>query len=264
MLSPGLVSVTFRSQTPATIIEWCRQAHLTGIEWGGDVHVPPGDVAVARQVARWTREANLTVACYGSYYRCDADAEVPFGAVLESAQELGAPTIRVWAGRKGSAQASEEDRAAVVKDLERIATLAAQVNIGIVTEYHGQTLTDEAASNRDLHQSVAHPNLKSLWQPLRRSPGNAEIEANLENLREVLPYLGHVHVYEWKEGESGRTVHSLNETVQWPGYLQELALLHRPTWLLLEFLPEESLACLLQEAGALHELIGKADGKNVA
>ena len=32
---------------------------MEGIEWGGDVHVPPGDEARARDVAALTREAGL-------------------------------------------------------------------------------------------------------------------------------------------------------------------------------------------------------------
>ncbi len=39
----GLVSVTFRQLSPEEIVRVAREAGLTVIEWGGDVHVPPGD-----------------------------------------------------------------------------------------------------------------------------------------------------------------------------------------------------------------------------
>src|SRR6185312_13188931 len=100
MISPGLVSITFRALTPAEVIALARQAGLRGIEWGGDIHVPHGNGARAREVKEMTAEAGLTVAAYGSYYRAgQADSSgLTFDAVLETALELGAPLIRVWAG----------------------------------------------------------------------------------------------------------------------------------------------------------------------
>jgi hypothetical protein len=46
-LIPGLVSVTFRKLAPAAIVELAVKAQLRSIEWGGDVHVPHGDVRAA-------------------------------------------------------------------------------------------------------------------------------------------------------------------------------------------------------------------------
>ncbi len=43
MISPGLVSVTYRALPPAEIIALTAAAGLKGIEWAGDVHVPPND-----------------------------------------------------------------------------------------------------------------------------------------------------------------------------------------------------------------------------
>ena len=44
----GLTSVTFRQKTIDEIVALARKAQLDGIEWGGDVHVPAGDVQAAR------------------------------------------------------------------------------------------------------------------------------------------------------------------------------------------------------------------------
>ncbi|HNC24059.1 MAG TPA: sugar phosphate isomerase/epimerase, partial [Opitutaceae bacterium] len=100
MIHPGLVSVTFRALTPTQIVALVRQAGLRGIEWGGDIHVPHGNLARAREVREMTQEAGLSVAAYGSYYRAaqsEADG-LAFEHVRATAVELGAPTIRVWAG----------------------------------------------------------------------------------------------------------------------------------------------------------------------
>src|ERR1700761_6585245 len=102
MLTPGLVSITFRKLSPEEVIALCVEAEVRCIEWGGDVHVPPGDVARAREVGHLTREAGLEVAAYGSYYRLGPNEPGSFEAVMASAAALGAPTIRGWAGRKGA------------------------------------------------------------------------------------------------------------------------------------------------------------------
>lgn len=49
--------------------------------------------------------AGLRVVAYGSYYHvgCQGQEGIPnFEDVLETALELGAPLIRVWAGNTGS------------------------------------------------------------------------------------------------------------------------------------------------------------------
>ena len=109
MIRGGLVSITFRKLNPREIVDLMTRTNLVGIEWGGDVHVPHGEIDVAREVAQMTRDAGLLVAAYGSYYRVgvsEADG-LAFERVLESAMALGAPTVRVWAGNRGSADADQ-------------------------------------------------------------------------------------------------------------------------------------------------------------
>ena len=62
MLYGGLVSITFRQLQPREIITLVQKSGLKGIEWGGDVHVPHGNLHAAREVGHMTREAGLTVA----------------------------------------------------------------------------------------------------------------------------------------------------------------------------------------------------------
>ena len=110
MISSGLVSITFRKLSPREIVDLVAKAQLDAIEWGGDVHVPHGDLSAAKDVHKMTNDAGLSLSSYGSYYRVGHDEPVPFGEVLETAVELKAPTIRVWAGKKGSNDADEAYR----------------------------------------------------------------------------------------------------------------------------------------------------------
>ena len=153
MIRTGLVSVTFRDLAPRRIVDLVNEAGLDAVEWGGDVHVPHGDAARARDVGRMTRDAGLTTAVYGSYYRAGAPDPGPdFAAVLETALVLGAPMIRVWAGAIGSERAAARDRAAVVDDTLRIAGIAHRHGIAITFEFHGGTLNDTNGSSRRLIQ----------------------------------------------------------------------------------------------------------------
>ena len=53
----GLTSVTFRQKTIDEIVALAHKAQLDGIEWGGDLHVPAGDVQAARHAAKATADA---------------------------------------------------------------------------------------------------------------------------------------------------------------------------------------------------------------
>src|SRR5215212_11999351 len=101
MLTSGLVSVTFRPLAPREIVQLAAAAGLRGIEWGGDIHVPHGDLQAARAVRQITADAGLQVLAYGSYFRFQPAAA--FEPVLETALALGAPLIRIWAGSQPSA-----------------------------------------------------------------------------------------------------------------------------------------------------------------
>ena len=106
-MKTGMTSVTFRNKSAEEIVRLTQKAGLTGIEWGGDVHVPAGDRAAARKAALLTREAGLEVLSYGSYFRAQEGED--FSPVLESAIELGAPVIRMWAGFKPYEESSRKN-----------------------------------------------------------------------------------------------------------------------------------------------------------
>jgi sugar phosphate isomerase/epimerase len=192
--------VTFRRLASEEVVRWAAEARLAGIEWGGDIHVPPGDLAAARRAADLTRAAGLEVASYGSYYRLGQEPPDLFARVLETAIALGAPIIRVWAGRLGSDNADAAFRAAVADDGRRIADMAAAKGLRIATEWHGNTLTDTAASASALFNAVGHPAFRTYWQPRSNLPP----EECLRDLHAALPRLAGLHVFHWSpEGRLG-------------------------------------------------------------
>lgn len=247
----GLVSISFRNITASLLIEEVAKAGQAGIEWGGDVHVPHGDTRKAEQVARWTRDAGLETAAYGSYYRL-ADADSPdIGAVLDSAEALGAPTVRVWAGKKGSADADAAHRTEVRKDAERICALAAGRNLRIALEYHGGTLTDTSDSAAALLEALPLENLDSLWQP----PNGQPEPVCEESLNRILPRISNVHVFHWGE-EGWRDRKTLAEgRTRWRRYFDLLQADPKPRWALLEFVRGDELTQYHADAQVLREIV---------
>jgi 3-dehydroshikimate dehydratase len=194
MIQTGLVSVTFRALTPRAIVDLVAEAGLDAIEWGGDVHVPHGEIETARTVRRMTEDAGLIIPSYGSYYRVGHSEPVPFETVVETAVALGAPIIRVWAGRQGTGTADEAYWNCVLENSTKCADLAAGAGLCIAYEYHGNTLTDTDGAAVRLLRAVNHDAVTAYWQPR----GHATIEENLVGLTGILPWLSHIHVQSWR------------------------------------------------------------------
>lgn len=251
---PGLVSVTFRQLSPEQIVQAAKDAGLEVLEWGGDVHVPVGDLKRAREVAALTRNEGLETICYGSYYKVGHEGEggnPAFADVLETAVALGASCIRVWAGTRGSNEADEEYFRRVCNDANRIAGLAQTRGVRIAFEFHEGTLNDSATGAARLLGALPHPNIFSLWQPLA-SLGRAQ---QTLSLRAVLPRLQHLHVYHWLPGspiDRRPLAEGAEAWREWMGIASESG---RRYDALLEFVPGDDPAILPRESATLGNLL---------
>lgn len=242
MIRPGLVSVTFRQLAVREIVLLAASCGLDGIEWGGDVHVT--NLSAAREARRMTEDAGLSVAAFGSYWRAE-DAD-DFETVREIGTALGAPTLRVWAGTKGSREVGGEDERQRTADVLRCACeLAAEAGMTLSLEYHGGTLTDELRSALRLAQSIDHPALRLYWQPV---PGR-DPSIRSSEVRALLAYLSNLHVFHWvlEEGRVQRRPLAEGEA-EWTEILR---LAHGPRYALMEFLPNDDPRLLMREATTL-------------
>lgn len=257
MIRSGLVSISFRQLDPAAVIEIAQKAHLDGIEWGGDSHVPHGDVRRAEIVRAQTRDAGLAVASYGSYYRtgeAPSDKNPDFNAVLTSAVTLCAPVIRVWAGNRPSREADQVYRDAVIADSIRIAQLAARENIRIAFEYHANTLTDTAASATNLLRQTGHPNLFCYWQP----PVDMDPAAAEAGLRSIAPWLSYIHVFYWPQAQVRRP---LSEgSALWRRYFDLVRSWPADRYALLEFVMNDDPEQAVADAQTLKRLLSQTSG----
>lgn len=251
-LKPGIVSVTFRALSPEEVLDAARRAGLAGIEWGGDVHVPHGNVRHAREVAGRTRDAGLAVSSYGSYYKFN-EADVAFASVLATAVALDVPVVRVWAGARGSADVDEAEYARIVQESRRIGDEAAEAGVTVCYEYHANTLTDTNESARRLLEEVDHPNVRTYWQP----PNGRSIEECLSSLDAVSPWLEYVHCFHLQENPRRRMplAEGMDRWERYLGRAGEVEAGRNPRWVLLEFVPDDSVGALIRDAETLRRLL---------
>ncbi len=254
MISTGLVSITFRGLQPADIIDLVSRAGLAAIEWGGDVHVPHGDLETAREVNTMMRDAGLTNCSYGSYYRLAESAEkgLSFSAVLETAQALEAPVIRVWAGHRSPADADAAYWEQIVEEARQIGDQAAECGIRVGFEFHGGTLTETEDTTCELLEKIGHNNVFTYWQP----PHNVSHQRRLNSLKKVLPYLANLHVFYWVfDEQGGLDRRPLKEGKNnWKDYLDVVAQVGGEHYALLEFVREADQQQFLEDAAVLQQI----------
>ena len=255
MLRPGICSVTYRDLPPEEIVPLAAEAGLECIEWGGDVHVAPGVPDLAEHTRVRTEEAGLVVASLGSYLRfigTDEQHAARAEVTLASAEHLGAPRIRVWAGTEDSAEASAEHRERVTRRLRDFTERADKQGIEVGLEFHRGTLTDTVDSTLQLLEDVAHPNLTTYWQP------NVGLDAEeaLKTLRAVRSYVSTIHVFSWWPRTERLPLSERSEL--WRRVFAELAESGRDHDVLLEFVPDDAPEVLAREAATLRQLIDEA------
>lgn len=213
----------------------CAQCNLGEIEWGGDIHVPLGNLEAARRTAYITSDMGLNVCCYGSYVRMTKQERPLFPSLIDTARALGAPSIRVWAGNSEDAVMDEiAESARILGDMAK--------DLTFTFEYHGGTLTHDAATASALMKRIDRPNVKSQWQPPVDLP-----EADcLSSIGVMRPWLYNVHAFSW-EGTQ-RLPLSARE-MSWKKYLAALA---GDRVVLLEFVQKDDPLNLLRDAASLH------------
>ncbi|MDE7394527.1 MAG: sugar phosphate isomerase/epimerase [Clostridiales bacterium] len=249
MLISGLTSVTFRKKSIKEVVALCKEANLLGIEWGGDIHVPPTDSQAARDAAARCRDEGLRVFSYGSYYsptKVD-DYIGEFEKTAETALVLGTDRVRIWASEQGRAETSERAYAAFVERMQKVGEKAAEYGVTVCFEHHQNTVCDGGSQALQALCDIAHPNVKTYWQPIC-----PRAEDNLANIELLSAYIQTVHVYNW----IGWDRYMLEEGKEkWEKYIAALRKIDREIPCLLEFTKDDSEENYFADAACLHALL---------
>lgn len=272
----GLVSVSFRKETPEAIIRYACGAGLECIEWGADVHCPPDQPARLKEVSRLTEEAGLETSSYGTYFRLGASWDLErFKRVCEAAKLLKAPVVRIWGGEKGSEAIGAAEWEQLVSQARETVSYAGSQELYVTLECHPNTVTDSYESSLKFIKECAPESsgtsgasatsgssgtcgtdrLWMYWQPNQfKSP-----EYNLDAARLLAPYTVNLHVFNWSASERFPLAKG---TDRWMAYLAEFRLglktsgdcWNRPRSMELEFMYDDRPESLKSEAETLRLL----------
>ena len=216
MWKTGLTSITFRKLSPEVITDLTARSGLDGIEWGSDGHLHPGETQRAAKIAAETRAAGLETLSIGSYWRAGEPDAGDGSAELALCEAMETKLLRVWAGRLGSLAAEGEARRRTVEALAKLCDMAAPLGVTVATEYHANTLTDNAASALRLLHEVGRGNFRTYWQPVVFQSA----DVNARALAAVLPQAATIHVFAWTLDGSDILRHPLADAVgPWGQYL---------------------------------------------
>lgn len=247
MFYPGLVSISFLDHSPEEIISEAAKCGLHFIEWGSDVHAPRQDNSRLGEITIAQSEAAITSCSYGSYFRLGFTLLEDLPEYIHAAKRLGTRIIRIWAGRKKASDCSEEERQAFLALCTQAAEIAREEGAVLCLECHRRSYTETKEGALELVKHVASPHFRMYWQP---NP-DISVEDNLSYIRALREYIIHVHVFHWVADQRLPLREGL---AVWEKYLSELNGEHH---LLLEFMPDDRIESLQEEAKALLELIGR-------
>lgn len=249
MLKTGLVSISFRNLSPATIIEMTARGGLDAIEWGGDIHVPHGDTVNARHVKELCRRNSIECPSYGSYYKVGEyiDPKLEFLKVLDCAKILESEIIRVWAGILSTKDSDEGHFNLISGELKEICKLAAEKNMGIGLEFHANTLTDNAVDTLRLIKSVDERNLTTYWQP----PVGRSVNENLSDIDILKNNISNIHTFSWKGRQRLALMKGYSDWVKYLGKLID----EKDRYCMLEFIKDDSVEGFFKDSITLRTLV---------
>lgn len=245
-MTTGLVSISFRPLTVEQLAAVTAEAGLSCIEWGSDVHAPYDDTARLQEIVALQQRYGLTCCSYGTYFRFGKDDVAQLPGYIHAAKTLGTNILRLWCGEKNPDEYLPEEKEKLFADCKAAATIAEGEGVILCLECHNWTYTQTKEGALELMEYVNSPAFRMYWQPNQFRT----IEENIAYATLLAPYTTHIHVFQWK----GKEKFPLSDGVEeWRRYLKCFEGEHA---LLLEFMPDNEVATLPQEAATLRKIIG--------
>lgn len=240
----GLVSISFRQNTPEEILEAMKKSGLSYIEWGSDVHAPYTDKERLYEIRAMMDEYGIKCSSYGTYFRFLETPTEELDGYIEAAKILGTDILRLWCGRKNGAVLSPARKEQLFEECRKAEKIAREHGVKLCMECHKNTFTERLEDALLLMEKMNSPHFLMYWQPfVALSP-----EENLKIAKALAPYVTHLHVFHWVDGERLSLFDGIGV---WREYLKEFS---TPRTLLLEFMPDNSIDSLPREADALRKL----------
>lgn len=242
----GLVSISFRGLTAEQIMQAVKNAGLTCVEWGSDVHAPYNAPEKLAEIVALQQQYGVDCSSYGTYFWLGWDDIAQLPDYICAAKKLGTNILRLWCGKRDPDSILPEEKEKLFADCKAAAALAEKEKVILCLECHNGTYTQTKEGALELMQYVNSPAFRMYWQPNQfRS-----IEENISYIQLLKDYITYIHVFQWKGNDRFPLSDGIEE---WQGYLAKLDA--DPT-LLLEFMPDDRIETLHREADVLKKIVG--------
>lgn len=177
MFRIGLSSSAFLASTPEEVLARAKSLGFEGIEWAGAPHLGAGDTEAARRGMLATLRSGLTVVSYSPLYRLapGGGKGISFGAILDTAREIYAPVIRVYAGE--AAKRGNGDHEAFIDELRRRGDEAGQHGITIALSPNSRSILPGLREAVSYVERAAHPFIRLAWEPIPTDPPGFDLSA---------------------------------------------------------------------------------------
>lgn len=244
MYKLGLVSISFRGFDVETIIKHTKNAGLSCVEWGSDVHAPKDDIPKLKEIASLQDKFGITCSSYGTYFRLSETPIEELEGYINAAKILGTDILRLWCGNKDSQEYSSSEREDLFVECIKAAKVAESNGVKLCMECHNGTFTNTKDSALKLMQAVDSNSFRMYWQPNQYRTQ----EENLQYAESLTDYTEHIHIFNW----NGDMRFPLKDgTSIWKKYLEKFK---GKKTLLLEFMPDDNINSLMTETAALRKI----------
>lgn len=237
----GLVSISFRKNTPEEIVAEMKKCGLTNIEWGSDIHAPCDDLDKLKSIKRLCDENGISCSSYGTYFKIGVHPTDDIINYINAAKILGTDILRLWCGTKKSDEYTSEEKTKLFAECKILADIAKKENVTLCMECHPGTFTETLDGAIELMEAVDCENFRMYWQPNQFTTA----ENNFKYAETMAKYTKVIHVFNWTKDQWL----PLSGGIEiWKKYLSYF---DKTQKLLLEFMPDNRIESLKTESDAL-------------
>lgn len=183
----GVASVTFRNKTVEEVVRIAKNAGVSYIEWGGDVHVKT--LEDARKVKKLCDENEIKISSYGTYYRVGFGNDESRKSVCEIASEMGASSIRVWLGNKDSEKTDAQEYENLLSDLRNLCETAKEYSILVCPECHDNTFNNNTDAFLKIRNDLGLDNFRTYFQSRY-----FRFDYDIDRIERTFDYIENIHV----------------------------------------------------------------------
>ena len=244
----GMTSLTLQEKSVSEVIRYAKAIGLSGIEWGiSDKHVCMGNAERTEEIKLLSKKSGLEIFSLGSY--CYMETADECDSALETAVLLGAPVIRIWAGKHSPCDADAVYRKKIADNSRYMADMAAHHGISLGFEYHPYTLTETCEEALALIRYVNRENVSLYWQPNQ----SLSLEKNILDRDKILPYcVGNIHIQNYTEENGYGLLSEIRERLR--AYFG--AIKNQSYRIMIEFVKDSLPENLTRDAETLRTMLG--------